>query len=87
MAQDSATPSTMNQKPATVDTVIQSLRSMYWDCVSREISHLILAYQEIHQFQPDLSTYETENMGLEGESFKKFCELWCKIFASLAQCI
>ena len=80
MTQDSVTTSTMNQKSATVDTVIKSLRSMYWDCVGREISHLVLAYQEIHLYQPDLSTYETENMGLEGESFKKFCEIWCKIF-------
>jgi len=71
----------MDQKLATVDNVIQSLRSMYWDCMGREISHLVLAYQEFHLHQPDLSTYETENMGLEGENLRKFCEIWCKIYS------
>ena len=87
LAQDSGTTSTMSKEPATADTVLQSLRLMYWNCLGREISHLILAYQEIHQYQPDISPYETENKGLEGENFKKFCETWCKISRFLSQYI
>ncbi|RDW66953.1 hypothetical protein BP5796_09702 [Coleophoma crateriformis] len=49
---------------------------MYWDGLSREISHLILAYQEIHRYQPDHSVYEAEHMDLGGERFKRFCKIW-----------
>lgn len=65
----------------SADDLLQSLRSMYWDCVAREVAHLILAYQEIDRHQAEASGYESEEVSLEGEHFERFCKIWRKITA------
>jgi hypothetical protein len=56
--------------------LLDSLRSMCWSCLRREVAHLVLAYQAITRLQPDPIGREIASSPLGGERFAKFCAVW-----------
>ena len=69
----------MASNSATADAVFESLRSIYWSSITREVANLILAYREFLGEQDEPSDYESQTTVDGGPHFERFCSMWGKL--------
>lgn len=58
--------------PATVESVYETLKSMYWDAATREACNMIKFYNELMSSKLDLE----DVAALECDNFRKMFDVW-----------